>query len=235
VIDMVTRLARFSVEREWLSSRCPDHMLAILGEASLRRPEVLVACACCRSIWDLLDERGQAAVAAAEGWAEGLVSGGEAHRLRRLASPVLPDREALPLTGAARSSYWAARAAAAVFPVNDTPAAHVAWCCRQAVRDTGPAGEGAYQADLLRDVFGNPFQIQTAAPGWLRWDGGVVPRMARAMQAGRSWEELPILADALQDAGCCDNNVLEHLRGPGPHVPGCWVIEMLTRENHEHT
>jgi hypothetical protein len=84
------------------------------------------------------------------------------------------------------------------------------------------------QADLLRCVAGNPFRrplaIDTAV---LRWHQGAVTRIAQTVYDERSFEDLPVLADALDEAGCSDVEILGHLRGPGPHVRGWWVIDRL--------
>jgi hypothetical protein len=87
--------------------------------------------------------------------------------------------------------------------------------------------ERARQAAVLRDLFG-PLLFRPVAidPAWLAWNGGVVPALARAIDEGAS-EQLPVLADALEDAGCTSPDLLGHLRGPGPHFRGCWVIDLL--------
>jgi hypothetical protein len=135
----------------------------------------------------------------------------------------------------------------------------------------------ATQAAIFRDLFGNPFRPVPALlydrqlPGsveyrhpWLAWNDGTVPKLAQALYDGRRFEDLPILADALEDAGytdppgrtaaeviqarktvagCCHQNadnracdclergapegILAHLRGPGPHARGCWVVDLL--------
>jgi hypothetical protein len=64
-------------------------------------------------------------------------------------------------------------------------------------------------------------------PGCLACDGGVVPKLATAIYAGRTFDELPVLADALEDAGCTDAELLGHLRSPGPHVRGCWAVDLV--------
>ncbi len=105
------------------------------------------------------------------------------------------------------------------------------------------AGNRAAAAALLRDVFGNPFRryawaeahdCSPSAHGyqlldrrWLRWEGGTVSQLARAAYQGRAFDRLPVLADALEDAGCADAGLLAHLRGPGPHVRGCWAVDLL--------
>jgi hypothetical protein len=54
-----------------------------------------------------------------------------------------------------------------------------------------------------------------------------VRRLAEATYENRRWEDLPVLADALEEAGCDDADILGHCRGPGPHTRGCWVIDCL--------
>ena len=76
----------------------------------------------------------------------------------------------------------------------------------------------------LRDVFGNPFRPVVFAPEW-RTDTAVT--LARQMYESREFGAMPILADALQDAGCDSADVLDHCRGPGPHVRGCWVCDLV--------
>jgi hypothetical protein len=83
---------------------------------------------------------------------------------------------------------------------------------------------------ILRELFGNPFRPVTLDPRWLT---STVLDLARTIyegdprQAGGYMSGLPILADALMDAGCDDEQILGHCRGPGPHVRGCWVVDLL--------
>lgn len=76
----------------------------------------------------------------------------------------------------------------------------------------------------LRDIFGNPFRPVTIDPAWLT---STVAALATSVYDERAFDRLPILADALQDAGCDDEHVLAHLRGPGPHARGCWVVDLV--------
>jgi hypothetical protein len=90
-----------------------------------------------------------------------------------------------------------------------------------------PSFEGSKQSSLLRDIFGNPFRPVTFDPAWLTWHDGLIVSMARKMYDRRDFSDTPVLADALEDAGCTDANILGHLRGPGPHVRGCWVVDLV--------
>jgi hypothetical protein len=92
-----------------------------------------------------------------------------------------------------------------------------------------------YLPAVMRDIFGNPFRPAPAVgPAWLAWQAGAVPRLARAAYDGGRLPEgtldparLAVLADALEDAGCADPELLGHLRGPGPHVRGCWAVDLI--------
>jgi hypothetical protein len=87
--------------------------------------------------------------------------------------------------------------------------------------------EGRYQADVVREIFGNPFRPVAAEPEWLIWNHATVPAIARHIYDDRAFHDLPILADALEDAGCTNADLLDHCRGPGPHVRGCWAVDLL--------
>ena len=84
--------------------------------------------------------------------------------------------------------------------------------------------EQAAQCERLRDVVGNPFRPVAVDPNWLT--AGVV-RLTREIYEERTYDRLPILADALEQAGCTNADVLAHCRGPGPHVRGCWVLDLM--------
>jgi hypothetical protein len=80
---------------------------------------------------------------------------------------------------------------------------------------------------MLRDILGNPFRPATVDKRWLTWNEETVSKIATAVYAERAFDRLPILADALEDAGCDDADLLDHLRGPGPHVRGCWALDLV--------
>ena len=94
------------------------------------------------------------------------------------------------------------------------------------------------QAALLRDLVGPlPFREVRIDPAWLTWKNRTVRRPAevayeeREMPSGHlDRGKLAVLADALEESGCADEEVLVHLRGPGPCVRGCWVIDLLLQK-----
>ena len=82
--------------------------------------------------------------------------------------------------------------------------------------------------ELTRCVFGNPFRPPAGiAPSVLAWQGGTVVKLAQAIYEERTFDRLPVLADMLEEAGCTDADLLGHLRGPGPHVRGCFAVDAL--------
>jgi hypothetical protein len=201
-------------EADWLACADPDKMLCFLqGRASDRKLR-LFACACCRHTWHLLvDERSRQAVESAERLADGRANAGEVARAGAQARRAA--REAAERSrGAAWDAAWLAAADAALL------------AGRAAGRAGGPA------AAWLRDLF--PRRPVTPDPAWLARNDGTIPRLAQAAYEERSLPggtldpaRLAVLADALEEAGCTSSDVLGHLRGPGPHVRGCWALDLL--------
>lgn len=85
--------------------------------------------------------------------------------------------------------------------------------------------EKGNQASLLREVVRLPAPVGNRP--WLAWEGGTVRHLAQGIYDDRAFDCCPILADALEEAGCPDQSILDHLREPGPHVRGCWVLDLL--------
>jgi len=79
----------------------------------------------------------------------------------------------------------------------------------------------------LLDIAGNAAGSVAVEPAWLAWNHGTVPAIARHVYDDRAFHDLPILADALEDAGCTDAAFLDHCRQPGEHVRGCWVVDLM--------
>jgi hypothetical protein len=80
------------------------------------------------------------------------------------------------------------------------------------------------QADLLRCLLGNPFRPVSLDPRWLTL---TVASIAQTCHDERSFADLPVLADALEDAGCSEAAILDHCREVGPHARGCWLVDLI--------
>lgn len=233
-------------EAEWLACDDPEPMLRWLGGELLasQRKLRLFACGCCRLIWDQIeDDRCKGGVRAAERYADGEETWGHLAALvgwaDRVVAPPQWGTPAAVVQSVAHLVMWVGL---------DRPTAAG---CAEVVRDLarGVAGRRA-QAAMAREVFGNPLrkvrrvsaatQAKVAAlpPGrrprdlllvrdWLQWQDGTVPRLAQGIYEGRRFEDMPVLHDALLDAGCDNPDILDHGKAPGIHVRGCWVLDLL--------
>lgn len=92
------------------------------------------------------------------------------------------------------------------------------------MRGWSPSGGLFQPVSLVHEVFGNPF-LKVAFRR--RWRTEAVMTLAQMMYESRDFSAMPILADALEDAGCDSDDMLAHCRGPGPHVRGCWVVDIV--------
>jgi len=217
-------------EEEWRTSSDPTQMLAYLDQSGLLQPNLpnwrkvrLFSCGCCRSIWHLLlDERLCKAIAIAEAHADAPAREGRGRplerarrRIERIASSqgvtfvIAAVREALCLP------WYTWRG----------PAALAARTASAAARASGePETEARLQAELVRCVFGNPFRPILFDPAWRT---PAATALARTAYEENCWEEVPLLADALEEAGCSEAAILSHCRGPGPHARGCWAVDLI--------
>jgi hypothetical protein len=199
------------------------------GKASARKLRLL-ACAVARRLWPLLrGTRGRRAVEVAERYADGGASARDLWAARVAAQPAR-----LRLGGG-----WSAPATAPAAVVGVDPGWAAASALRAAQVDAAHLGLGAPVAAahcaLVRCLFGPlPFRRAAADGAWLSWDGGAVVQLARAAYDGRHAQRgtldnarLAVLADALLDAGCTNEELLGHLRSPGPHARGCWSVDVL--------
>ncbi len=230
-------------EEEWLASVEPRQMLMFLGDRVSDRKARLFRCACCRRFWGVLqDPLARRAVEVAEQFSDGLADerqlakaqhGAETARGFTYYDSVEERATDLVISSVARPRP--------PYPGHEMwPSIHIV--DRIAIIDGGPdtrfdaaetlepryaAGrlsEQTAQAALLREMFGNPFQPTMVDPEWLT---STVTAIARGMCASGDFSAMPILADALQDAGCENSDILDHCRGPGPHARGCWVVDLV--------
>ncbi len=195
----------------------------ITGRPGHRRLR-LFAVACARRLWpSLRDERSREVILAAERFADRptrkwKVALAAAYQAAR-GSPAEAWSADRVVQAVGEASAWDAAQGAAGW---------VAHCRWRAGGDAARAEEWRAQCDLVREVFANPFRAPSAVdPGWLAWNGASVPRLAEAIYAERTFDRLAVLADALEAAGCDSAEILAHLRGPGPHVRGCWAVDLI--------
>jgi hypothetical protein len=220
-------------EAEW--DACTDllKLLAFLHGRPSDRKARLFAVACCRRVWDMLtDERGRRAVEVSERYADGLASREELEAAVVATDPALhtpmEHEGPRPPWNALYAVHYAAHPQVGVFADGVAQAAaRLAWAGTGGDFIVRCAEEQAHQCVILRDIFGSLFRPARVDPAWLAWEGGTAPRLAAAVYEERAFDRLPILADALEDAGCDQADLLGHLRGPGPHVRGCWTVDLI--------
>jgi hypothetical protein len=220
-------------EEQWLASGAPYPMLEYqrgnLSDRKLR----LFAVACCRRIWDLLvDERSREAVKTAEQFADGLVN-----RAKLVAARDWAREAKSRFTEIDRPPAWRRASSAAFDATRDTGRSAAYNASAEASRalnilddNTCEPGELREQANLLRCLAGNPFRPATINPAWLSWSDDTVPRLARGIYEERAFDRMPILGDALEDAGCKNPNILAHCRSQSQHMRGCWVVDAILRK-----
>lgn len=214
-------------EKQWLKCQDAEELLGCLAdqfnlddvfEETTSRRLQLFACACVRRIWELLSDECRDFFSLVEQNAAKKV---DRQKMRAAAQraeqyPGAADTIifALHYGDYALLGYSAAGLLASTTHQPDTPSHNRA---RQS--------EERYQGSLFHDIFANPFRQVKLARSWAT---PTVKRLAKAIYQDRTFDRLPILADALEEAGCTNADVLAHCRGPGPHVRGCWVLDRLT-------
>jgi hypothetical protein len=204
-------------EAEWLECKDPVGMLEFVRRGASERKLRLFAVACCRrlEVW-LPDQRSWDSVQVAELFADGIGSPADLLLARRDAEASFrEDRAAFGAVAATSLAAWDA-AQGAVEAVD-----YLGWD----VHEEGEEREIG-QASLARDIF-NPFRRVRISPFWLLFQEGAVPKLVRTIYDDRAFDRLPLLADALDDGGCTNADILSHCRSPGPHMRGCWVIDLL--------
>jgi hypothetical protein len=206
-------------EEEWLACTDPEPMLRRVRRRASERKLRLFACACCRLVWPLLsDPRSRRAVEVAERHADGKTTQNRLTGAENSAWKAVKIKETTP------KSYAATIAWQASFHITD---ARPGTFLEHAAEALARPDADAILAGLIREVWGTPMRRLYVAGGWLRWNGGLVAKMAGAIYDERAFERLPILADALEEAGCGHADVLAHCRQGGGHARGCWVLDKL--------
>jgi len=198
-------------EAEWLACGDPRRLLDRVG-SSYRRLRLFACAECRRQLNNVVRDEFRDALDVAENYAAGIATdealsaasqttmyGSARRRANRAQSPTLG------------LIHWLVQPDDSMIST-----ASLAVASKPAARQ--------WQCQILRDIFGNPFRPVAFSPDW-RTDTAL--SLARMMYDAREFGAMPILADALQDAGCDNGDILNHCRGDGPHVRGCWVVDLV--------
>jgi hypothetical protein len=194
-----------------------------------RRKLRLVACGCCRLIWPHLhDPRLRQAVEVSERYADVNATAKELRAATEAAKSTNPrtSQGFLEDDPYAQANTLVALVVATTHPIARSAAYGMCGYSLPLAGYRGPESEAfALMCDLLRDIFGNPFRPAAFSPSW-RTSTAVA--IAKGMYESRDFRAMPILADALQDAGCDNDDVLNHCRDAKQvHVRGCWVVDLV--------
>jgi hypothetical protein len=239
-------------EQEWLNGSDPVPLLRFLSQDIITlvdevpeeqrekmrqsisrllgvRKRLLFACACCRTIWNQLeDERSRIAVDLLEQYADGLV-GPDAHGIAM--RNALSARDAIRPNWRKRERIHDQISRIAASAVCEATSYGLESTIQEVVLVRLGSSSGLTVSDvkeehvkLLHDILGNPFQPIITDPNWLSSNVRV---LAEGIYDDRAFDQLPILYDALLDAGCNHEDILQHCRSEEPHVRGCWVIDLL--------
>jgi hypothetical protein len=235
---------------EWLLSTSPKAMLEFLvaTEQASGRKFRFFAVAMCRRVDVCLIDETRNLIKLAERVAEGVSDHRErrAGRTEALIARCHPDQLTKNARGPAKSTvFWAlarrpfqaalkaadySLISAVQFAANNGQmprgVTRQEW---MAMYDATRLRESGMQADVLRDLFGPlPFRAVHIDPSLLKWNDRLVVRLAQAIYDERRWADMPILADALLDSGCDNDDILQHCRNPeAVHARGCFVLDLL--------
>jgi hypothetical protein len=231
-------------EAQWLACADPKPMLDYLYRKVSQRKLRLFGCACLRLIWSRVPAgASRHAVETAERYVDEQASGGEmalaarANKALRYTLGFQADQARLHWSDPDCAAYYGAVAVAAVFADSAWWAAVDACDAVLELRGRTTLSEaGQRAAYLVREICGNPFDPPPAVdPACRAWKGGAVRQLAEAAYQERQLPSgeldrtrLAVIADALEESGCAEPSLLTHLRSPGPHVRGCFVIDALT-------
>jgi hypothetical protein len=210
----------------------------------------LFGCACCRTAGLLLkDPWTRRVVETAERYADEFASGSELAAARAEADAAAAARSAAGASGAEMAEVARAVGAAAhadAWQAARGPLWHIAraeiwrrfafqtrerWRC---IEGKFQRAEQRRQMEPLRCIFGNPFRQVEIPLRCKKWNGGIALKLGAAAYEERQMpaglldpDRLAVLADALEEAGCREDAILAHLRSPGPHVRGCWAVDLV--------
>ncbi len=216
---------------EWGDCCDPMKMLKYAARNVSERKLRLIAVECCRQIEHLLDQRCVGALDVAERFADGRASPADLAAARSAAYDVYYECD----DSEGRESAADAVESACASEDLEEYVHHAMWVVlnlagigmpRPLMKAKRRLVKLAF-VQLLRDVIGDPFRPVIVEPSWLKWENGTVVKMAQHIYDYRQFSLLPVLSDALEEAGCCEEQIIKHCRLEARHVRGCWVLDVL--------
>jgi hypothetical protein len=200
-------------EEEWLAGKYaayPEALRLCLQSLATERKLRLCAVACCRAVWTWLsDERSRDAVEVAERHADRLAGDNELQQAGHQAYEAAVDAR----NGALNDSDLTARA----FYATCSPGTAFSHALEKCSPSRGRT--------IVLEIFGNPFRPVTFDAACRT---SAVVALATGIYEERVFDRMPILADALGDAGCDNADIIGHLRDPdATHVRGCWALDLV--------
>ena len=216
-------------EQQWLACSDTQTILKFLATTQKNRKLRLFAVECRLLLPFISDPHSRKALRLAERYAEGQASSEKlrfawesarraATTSRRRHQEATPQDEAL----------WA------VSLVVEEDFSRLGWlgdCINRAFACAQKAGllttAPIDEVGLIRDIVGNPFRPVAINSAWLAWNDATVLRIAQSIYAERAFDRMPILSDALKDAGCTNADILSHCRQSGTHARGCWAVDLI--------
>ena len=211
-------------EAEWVTSDDHSRMTFFVAKQTSVRKLRLAEVALCRSVeHHLVDAHSCHVLSVCEAHADGFASDGQLAEVRSRAVSVYEGD--LPRTSSRRDAYQLVHAADTEQRLRlQIDMIDLVLFAERPHQLISPELQAACiaEAEIIRDVFGNPFRPVAFDPSWRT---ETVISLACCIYAERAFDRLPILADALEEAGCNHADVLSHCRSPGPHARGCWVVD----------
>jgi hypothetical protein len=204
-------------EEEWLVCADPVELMRAIMDRTSERKRILVICACCRHLWDWLSDDFRKIVGHFEQIAE------DSKHPERIWEHDLGSAFDDTVSRAPESVQHALYALDAVMNY----AWRDDWLDIKWVDSSPWIDERKVQVLLVRDIVGNPFRCFNDAASRPSSKSGAIGQLAQTIYADRTFDRLPILADALEEAGCTQVDVLRHLRNCGEHVRGCWALDLV--------
>jgi hypothetical protein len=228
-------MPKIKSESAWFKSKTPISLFQTLKGKKMPRQRRLIAVeACLPWIAEMQDRKSRQAVEVADRFLNGVASADELEQAflsaQKIAEKRIEECHRATENKAERWNAWRLCYAAQLCATrsgSDEAALEILKRTTR-MRPEADEAENVKLCELIRDIVGNPFRpVPKLDPVWLSWNESVIGKLARSMYETRQFKDMPILGDALEEAGCDDEQVLTHCRSTAEHVRGCWVIDWV--------